>query len=207
MTKDDSPGDAHPFDIADQDIYDAMKAMPGYLDITPGDFKDLYKLVYEEAVKRIVESVKASDVMTTIVVTVDEGMLLQEAADIMASRGVSGVPVVDAAHQVVGVLSERDFISRMGTHSNTSFMDVVARCLDIKSCAAIGIRDKKVADIMSTPAVTIEGTMRLPDVAALLKKKQINRVPVVDQEHKLVGIVSREDIVHTSLVPQGLLKE
>jgi CBS domain-containing protein len=157
--------------------------------------------VYRQAVQRIVESVKASDIMTKTVVAVGPMMSVQQAASLMADRGVSGVPVVDESNAVVGVLSERDFLFRMGSDKRKTFMDVVARCLEAKNCAAIAIRAKNVEDIMSSPAVVIEENTGLLEITALLKKKQINRVPVVDANKKMVGIVSREDIVHASIVP------
>ena len=188
-------------DISDQDIYAAMEQIPGYLDITPGDFKELYKLVYGQALERIRDAVRARDIMTRNVVTVSAEMPVEEAADIMAKSKVSGVVVVDSSQIVKGVLSERDFLSRMGSKEQQTFMDVVARCLSAKSCAAIAIREKQVADIMTSPAIVVNEEKTLLEIAALLKEKQINRVPVVDTRNKLVGIVSREDIVHTSLVP------
>ena len=51
------------FDISDDDIFKAMKEIPGYLDITPGDFKDLYRFAYKQAIERLTRSVKV-DVMS-----------------------------------------------------------------------------------------------------------------------------------------------
>ena len=189
-----------PLALSDQDIYDAMKKIPGYLDITPGDFKSLYLIVYQQAMQKIVESVKASDIMTRDVVTAAPSMPLQDAADLLATQKVSGVPVVNDRNQVVGVLSERDILTRMAGSEEHSFMDVVAHCLKGKGCAARAIRDQHVLDVMTSPAVTIPITANLQEILALLKGKKINRVPVVDAQGLLAGIVSREDIVHNSLI-------
>ena len=189
-----------PFEISDQDIFDAMKEIPGYLDITPGDFKDLYALVYRHTLQRISESVKSVDIMTKDVVTVGSDTHVEEAAGLMAEKGVAGVPVVDSDNHVVGVLSEKDFLSRMGSGNTKSFMDVVARCLQQKGCAAMAIREKYVADIMTSPAITVGEDMNSMQISALLREKKINRVPVIDKQGCLVGIISREDIVHTPLV-------
>jgi CBS-domain-containing membrane protein len=59
-----------PVDISDEDIYSAMKAIPGYLDITPGDFKEVFRLAYQHAIDRFARSVKAKDVMTRNVIYV-----------------------------------------------------------------------------------------------------------------------------------------
>ncbi len=194
--------DSEPFPppiISDQDIYEAMKEIPGYLDISLGDFKELYKLVYHHAFQRIAESLRAEDIMTWEVVTVREETTVQKAAELMAVQKVSGVPVVDSKNHVVGMLSERDFLSRMGGGKIT-FMDVVARCLEGKGCAALAIRGKKVAEIMTSPAITVKENDIFIKIKSLLKKEKINRVPVTDQHDCLVGIISREDIVHTPLV-------
>lgn len=200
MTESNGLETSSPLEISDQDIYEAMKEIPGYLDITPGDFKDLYKLVYHHTLERISQAVKASDIMTRTVVTVTPETPVMEAAGLMALKEVSGVPVIDKDNNVVGVLSERDFLSRMGGGGTKNFMTVVARCLEAKGCAAVAIREKTVKDIMTSPAVTVNKHARFLDIATLLKKKKINRVPVIDQSGCLVGIISREDIVNTPLV-------
>jgi len=199
MSPPNEMADASPLPISDQDIYQAMKEIPGYLDITPGDFKELYTLVYRHTLQRIAESVKASDIMTRTVHTVSAEAPVHEAAELMAEKVVSGVPVVTENGQLQGVLSEKDFLARMGPDGPKTFMGVVARCLLAKGCAALPIREKKVEDIMSSPAITVKQEMNLWEISALLKEKKINRVPVVDQHDVLVGIISREDIVHAQL--------
>ncbi len=200
MTEPNGGVSSSPMEMSDQDIYEAMKEIPGYLDITPGDFKDLYKLVYRHTLQRISQAVKANDIMTRAVVTVTQETPVKMAAELMAVKEVSGVPVIDKDNKVVGVLSERDFLSRMGGGGTKNFMAVVARCLEAKGCAAVAIREKTVKDIMTSPAVTVNSHAQSLDIGALLKKKGINRVPVIDQSGCLVGIISREDIVNTSLI-------
>lgn len=201
MTSQNDMLDAPALPVSDQDIYKAMKEIPGYLDITPGDFKDLYNIVYRHTLQRIAESVKAVDIMTKTVVTVQPDTSVQEAAKLMAVKEVSGIPVIDSIRRVVGVLSEKDFLSRMGSGGPKTFMDVVARCLAAKGCPALAIREKKVEDIMTSPAITVEQNTSLLEITTLFKAKKINRVPVIDQQGILTGIISREDIVHTSLIP------
>ena len=57
MTEPNGGVSSSPREMSDQDIYEAMKEIPGYLDITPGDFKDLYKLVYRHTLQRISQAV------------------------------------------------------------------------------------------------------------------------------------------------------
>ena len=186
-------------DLKDEDIYEAMRAIPGYLDITPGDFKEVYRLAFQHALERLSRAVTAAEIMTTDVVTVKPDTPVAEVAAAMGKRGVSGVPVVDAGQKVVGVISEKDFLSRMGVQGAKNFMSLVANCLMTKGCMALPIKAALAQDIMSAPAVTVAPDTPVKDIAALLTQKSINRVAVTDPEGRLLGLVSRGDIVKATM--------
>ncbi len=188
-----------PLDISDDDILEAMKDISGYLDITPGDFKDLYRFAYNHAIKRLTKLVKAGDMMTPKVVFVKQKTPLKEVAEIMASHGISGLPVVDDEDKVVGVISEKDFLSLMDTKETESFMGVVAQCLTSKGCVAKPMRKQNAENIMTSPAITVGESTSISEIVGILRAKNINRVPVIDHKGKLIGIVSRQDIVQASI--------
>lgn len=181
--------------LSDQDIYEAMKAIPGYLDITPADFKEVYLLAYQQAVERLSRSIKAQEIMTREVVRVEPDTPLVEAAEIMARKGVSGVPVVDAGGKVVGLISEKNFLISLSQGTLPNIMSVVTQCLQVKKCLALPLRGGKVEDIMSSPPITIQPETSLKEISGLFSSRSINRAPVVDSEGRLLGIVSRGDIV------------
>jgi len=186
-------------DISDEDVYDAMKKIPGYLDITPGDFKEVYRHAYARAVERLTRNIKAGDVMTKKVISVKSDTPLLEASQTLGDKDISGFPVVDNSGTVVGILSEKDFLRHMGAPQNKmTFMKVVAECLKGKGCAAVSIRGQTAGDIMTSPAVTVVEDTSIVDIANIFTEKNINRVPVVDEKGKMVGIVSRADIVRHS---------
>ncbi len=186
-------------DISDDDIYDAMKEIPGYLDITIGDAKEIYRHAYRHAFQRIESAVKARDLMTRRVHHVQKETPLREVAEIMACNNISGVPVIDENNRVVGVISEKDFISHMGGKEPRNVMRVIAECLQNKGCLAVTIRGQQAKDIMSSPAITIQEDTVLKEINIAMTEKKINRVPVVDGKGRLKGIVSRADIVRTAI--------
>ena len=186
-------------DLKDEDIYEAMQGIPGYLDITSGDFKELYSLAYRRALERLSRAVTAAEIMTTDVVAVKPGTPVAEVAAAMGRRGVSGVPVVNAGHKVVGVISEKDFLSRMGVKEPRNFMSLVAGCLLTKGCVALPIKRALAADLMTSPAVTVAPDTPVRDIAALLPQKGINRVAVTDPAGRLLGLVCRGDIVKATM--------
>jgi len=187
-----------PMDISDDDILKAMKEISGYLDITPGDFKEIYRFAYRHALDRMTHSVTAGEVMTTDVVFVKKDDTLETAAEIMAHHGIAGVPVVENGEKVVGVISEKDFLFHMGGKDARSFMEVVTQCLRDKGCVAITLRQQRAEDIMTSPAITVREDTPLSEIANIFTKKEINRVPVTHDGGKLLGIVAREDIVKSS---------
>jgi CBS domain-containing protein len=187
-----------PKDISDEDILNAMKEMEGYLDITPGDFKDIYRHAYEHALNRLLRAVPAAEVMSKGVVAVHMDSPLKDVAEAMARRGISGVPVLDQNQTVVGVISERDFLSALGPAGAKSFMEVLAACLAGTGCIAVTARKQKAGEIMTTPPVCVAEDTPVSEIARIFAEKRINRVPVTDRNGKLVGIVSRADIVRHS---------
>ncbi|MDW7771365.1 MAG: CBS domain-containing protein [Desulfobulbaceae bacterium] len=191
------------FIISDEDIHEAMKEISGYLDITAADFKELYAYSYRHALDRLINSVRAGDIMTRNVVTVGLKTPLQEVADRMASSGITGLPVLDDDGKPAGIISERDFLNHMGADM-ASFMSIVAACLRGKGCAALGIRKALAGDIMSRPVISIRETTTLAEAAALLSRNSINRLPVLDEkDEKLLGILTRSDLVQAHVFGCG----
>ncbi len=190
--------DAGPVDLADEDIIKAMQSIPGYIDITTSDFKEIYKPAFSLAMDRLSRSRQASDVMTRDVVSVRADTPLQETAAIMARQNVSGLPVLDADHQVLGVISDKDFLTRLGGAGIRSFMHFLAQRLAGKVPVIADLSTEKARDIMTAPAVTVTETTTVSDITRLLEAREINRVPVLDQNGRLTGIVTRTDIVQTA---------
>ena len=206
MSTDDipkEPGAPAGIDLKEEDIYEAMKKIPGYLDITPGDFKEVYLLAYQHAWERLRRRVTAGEIMTREPVAVQPDTPLAAVAEAMGQRGISGVPVVDEAGRVVGVISEKDFLTHMGVTEPQNFMTLVASCLKSKGCVALPIKKQKAAGLMSAPAVTVTEDTPVEEIAGIFTARKINRVPVTDPAGRLRGIVSRGDLVKATLKGAG----
>jgi CBS domain-containing membrane protein len=184
--------------LSDDDVYEAMKGISGYLDITPSDFRELYRYAFRHACRRIATSVTARDIMTARVISVGVDSPLKEVADLMAEKKISGLPVMAPDGAVAGVISEKDFLHRLGAGSAKTFMGIVSECLRGSGCIAVAIRGQHARDIMTAPAVTVSEKATLAEMTDLFARKGINRVPVIDATGKLSGIVSRADIIRGS---------
>jgi len=105
-------------------------------------------------------------------------------AQTFSKKNISGSPVVDLEDRVIGVVSELDII------------ELVKKC-DIKSLSGIkGFMEKtKVAEVMTKNVVTASPKVSLTELADLMSKKDVNRIPIVDKNRKLLGLVTRDDLL------------
>lgn len=184
-----------PTDISDQDVLEAMKSISGYLDITPADFRTIYLAAYRLALKRLEQSVRAAAIMTQPVISLRADATLAEAAAVLAEHRISGAPVIDDEGRVLGVVSEKDFLTLMGAPRGETFMRIVALCLGGRGCPATPGRKRTVAEVMSAPALTIGENATLSEISALMTRKGINRLPVVDGKGRLAGIITRGSLI------------
>jgi CBS domain-containing protein len=136
---------------------------------------------------------RVKDVMTKEVLTVQPVTSLKEVARLLVSRRVSGVPVVDGDGTVVGVVSEGDIlVKERARHGPTS---VLAHLLDWYEGDRARHDACDAADAMTAPAVTIRPSRPISEAASLMLDRCVNRLPVVDKNRRLVGIVTRADLV------------
>ncbi len=111
-----------------------MKDIQGYIDISLGDFKEVFQVAYSHAVQRIVNSLTAADIMTQPVNVIGIEMDLRQTAMFLAEKRISGAPVVDSDGRIAGIVSEKDFLAMMGMERPVSFMQIVVHCLNNKGC-------------------------------------------------------------------------
>ena len=141
---------------------------------------------------------RATDLMTTGVITVDENATVPEAAKLMATHGISAVPVVDKNDRVIGMVSEGDLLHRVetGTERRRSWWLEMVSSTNQLASDYIKSHSGKVKDVMTRDVLSVTEDTPVPDIAVLLETNRIKRVPVL-RDGKLVGIVSRANLVRT----------
>jgi CBS-domain-containing membrane protein len=189
--------DFSPLNISEHDILEAMKRIQGYIDITPGDFKEVYQAAYALAIKRLFNTLIADSIMSKPVVSVNREIALVQAATLLAEKQVSGAPVVDQEGKLVGIVSEKDFLQEMGFGATPSFMQIATHCLNNKSCMIGRLHNRTVGDIMTSPPITGTSEMTIGAISALFADRKINRLPIVDDDGRPIGIVTRTDLAHS----------
>jgi len=143
-----------------------------------------------------------ADIMTPQPITVKPETPLQEAIKIMVENHISGMPVVNEAGKLVGVISESDLMwqeTGVETPPYIMFLDSViylqnpAR-YDKEIHKALG---QTVGEVMSDKAIAIKPNQALREAAHLMHEKKIRRLPVVDEQDLVIGILTRGDIIRT----------
>jgi len=139
---------------------------------------------------------KAADVMVSNVVTVGVNASVGEVAAILLNNHISGAPVVDDKGELVGIVSEGDLIRRpeIGTTKRHSWWLELISTKWGSATEHIKSHSRKVADVMTREVITAKPDTPLGDIAAMLERNRIKRVPIVEGG-KLAGLVSRANIL------------
>src|ERR1700756_99228 len=139
---------------------------------------------------------KATDVMVSNVITVDVDASIGEVAATLLNNHISGAPVVGRNGELVGIVSEGDLIRRpeIGTIKRHSWWLELLSNERAVATEYIKSHSRKVADVMTREVITAKPDTPLGDIAAMLERNRIKRVPIIEGG-KLVGIVSRANIL------------
>jgi CBS domain-containing protein len=139
---------------------------------------------------------KAADVMVRDVITVRPEASVRDAALLMLQHGISGLPVVDENQGLVGVISEGDLIRRAetGTERRRSWWLEILTPQERLADEFSRAHAVRVSDLMTRPVVSADENASLADIATLMERHGIKRVPIL-RDGRLVGIVSRANLV------------
>lgn len=138
-------------------------------------------------------------VMSTDVVTVGPDTDFKDIVRTLHSRQVSAVPVVDAQGRVLGVVSEADLLRKEAYAGGEEGAPQAAHGVFTARRAKAKARGVRACDVMSSPAITIRSDRTVVDAARLMERRDVKRLPVVDGDGFLEGIVSRCDLLRVFL--------
>jgi len=179
--------------LSDEDLRAALKEMNTYIDITEDDLKKIYAMALRHAEQRVARRILVRDVMTKKAIRVRENADINEVSSLLSENRISGLPVVDGQDRVIGMVTEADVLAMAGLKRGNAFKDILRYLLGeplpgTKQC-------KCLRDVMTSPAITTGPEADIREVALVLDEKRIKRLPVVDAQGRLIGVISRADIV------------
>ena len=133
------------------------------------------------------------DVMTKGVISISKYESVMHVADILNEKNISGLPVVDKENRVLGIITQADILSLVGVSREHTFKDLLRYMLGEK------LPEQRmgdhVGDIMTAPAITIKPDATIAEAVRTMDDKRIRRLTVVDGDGRLIGIITRADIL------------
>jgi len=152
-------------------------------------------------------AILAKEVMTTSVISIKADTPLKKAAEILDENFFSGVPVVDDDNHLIGIISETDILRYTQQIIGQPLRDPHRVFTKSKEVLHVDITHRGIEVIELVASTTVETLMTLDVISAvedtsiyevirLMQEHNINRVPVVDEENKLQGIITRADIIN-----------
>ena len=142
------------------------------------------------------------EVMTTDVMTVGPDIGLKAAARVMIDRGISGLPVVDDAGKLVGIITEADFVKQEADRSHRRYRRLLDALFGEREHRLVG---ENVGDAMTRHPIVVDPETRVAEAAREMADRGIKRLPVVNDSGELVGIVSRADIMAAFVRPDDVI--
>jgi CBS domain-containing protein len=150
-----------------------------------------------------------ADLMTRDPITVTPATPLSAAVKILVDRQLSGLPVVDEAGKLVGVISESDLMWRekgIDMPPHIMFLDSVIYLqnpakYDLELHKVLG---QTVGEVMTAHAISTTANATLPAAARIMHDKKIHRLPVIDADNRPIGIITQGDIVRAIAAEEGI---
>ncbi len=175
-------------------ILDAMRDMAPHALIVAQDVEIVQSGVpFKEGLPHIA----VSEVMQRNVVTVRPETLVKEVVELLVDRDFTAVPVVDDANRVVGMISDRDLLTRGGTHVGIDLQRATDPAFVRQLHEALQGSTRKVEELMTREVVTLTPGTSLGAAAKLMVEHHLKRLPVVDAGGRLTGILGRLDVLNT----------
>ncbi|MDP3792182.1 MAG: CBS domain-containing protein [bacterium] len=154
--------------------------------------------------------VTAKEIMTKEVISAHPDTPILDVAKLLAEHNFDGVPVTDTDNKLVGLVTEYDLINKTSAVHLPTLQVVLKNLPQFKKEEAHfqeEILSLKASDIMNKEPLTLTPDVSYEDIIKLFREHhRVNPIPVIDKDHKVIGVISRFDVLRPFHVLQGVLK-
>ena len=181
--------------LTKEDIESALKDMNAYIDVAKEDLEEIYSRASLHHMRRHMGEVICRDIMTRDVATAEYGDDLATVWETMRQRKLKGVPVVDRARRVIGIVTIVDFLKRVDKtqHPHPQILDRM-RTFIRRTTGLTTDKPEAVGQIMSAPAMTAREDTHIVSLIPLFSEHNIHHVPIVDKDGRVTGMVTQTDL-------------
>ncbi|MTW21487.1 CBS domain-containing protein [Allochromatium palmeri] len=182
-------GDLADIEFTDADILEAMREIPGYLDISTMDFRAIYRLAHRHALDRLFSGITAGRLMRREVNPLTPEISLAEAIPSFVHQGLKSLPVVDGQQQVLGILTETDVLRWLGAET---FLGLLARVITDEPWIKSDPYHRAVGEFMTSPVVSVPLDAGLRELLAAFASHPGRAMPVLAADGRLAGLLQRK---------------
>jgi CBS domain-containing protein len=169
--------------------------------------EDIQVYQYSSTLREGLPAVKVEEIMTRDVATVTPEATLAEVVERLLDKPYTALPVIDGARRLVGIITDTDLLERGDMEVSLSLKKALDPEVARSLVARLRQSTRTVSQIMTTEPTTIKPRAYLSEAARLMVKRSLKRLPVVDDNNHLVGVLSRLDILKVlaaGYLPQGM---
>lgn len=180
--------------FTDADLDAALAHYNQVLDISRADLEGLLHLAGRAAFQRTLGDLRCTDIMSQPVIAIEPGVTLKEAWALMHEHHIKALPVIDEAQQVVGIISNADFV-RNASQQIPDAQSLGQRLKSLVMGKSKHQSIESVQDLMAGEVQTARSTQRVMDLVPLFSSAGHHHLPVVDANDRLVGIITQTDLI------------
>jgi len=190
--------------FSDENLNQAIAAMDTFIDISRQDLKEIFAHALQHSHTHNLGDMRCHEAMSSPTISVEYGAELETVWQLFEQHNIRGIPVVDNFERITGIVTVSNFVhnaDQLNTDrepkSSTSQHKMAERLALLRKRTPGFESDKPevAGQIMSSPVITAQANDRLTDLAPLFTQHAIHHIPVVNDKRKLVGMLTREDIL------------
>lgn len=190
--------------FSDENLNQAIAAMDTFIDISRQDLKEIFAHALQHSHTHNLGDMRCHKAMSSPTISVEYGTELETVWQLFEQHNIRGIPVVDNFERIIGIVTVSNFVhnadqlnSDEEPESSASHNKMAERLALLRKRTPGFESDKPevAGQIMSSPVITAQENDRLADLAPLFTQHAIHHMPVVNDKRKLVGMLTREDIL------------
>lgn len=191
---DSSPIQKRDRQIEDEEIDAVLERYNQVLDISKGDLANLISEVEHRAYHKKLQSMQCKNIMSTNIAYVEMGSSLEQAWNLLRIKHIKALPVIDGARRVLGIITLEDFIKSASVDFHQTFGQRI-RGFMRTAIPGLSSLPNAVGQVMSKPVRVISEDRNMLDLAEIFCGDGHHRIPVIDRNQKLVGMITQSDFV------------
>ena len=182
------------FGFNKDDLNEVLKQYNQVLEVSREDLQSLFQQTEMHAYRRRFGEITCADIMSRDVVSVEFGTLLEDAWALLRKHNIKALPVVDRVQRLIGIITQIDFMKHANLEVYEGFAAKLRRFIQ-RTNTTHSEKPEVVGQIMTSPVIFAKMDMHIIGLIPLMSQHGVHHIPVINEDRRLVGIVTQSDLV------------